>query len=70
MANNGFDISINLSSFTTDMTNENEVAASVAMSASDLNKILNDYDTLIDIFKNNKDNMSSEQIIAYLAQYE
>ena len=35
-----------------------------------INKILSDYDTLIDIFIANKDAMSSEEIIAYLKQYE
>ena len=36
----------------------------------DLNKIMSDYGTLIEVFKSNKDNMNSDKIIAYLAQYE
>ena len=48
----------------------NNIDASVSMNQTDLNKVLADYDTLIDIFIANKEAMSSEQIIAYLAQYE
>lgn len=46
------------------------ITASVSLSKTHLNKILSDYDTLIDIFIANKDAMSSETIIAYLEQYE
>ncbi len=60
----------NFSSFTADMSADNHIASKVKMATADLNKILDDYATLIDIFKKNKDNMSSAQIIAYLAQYE
>ena len=60
----------NLSTFNADMNADNGVDANVRMATADLNKILSDYSTLITIFKDNKDNMSSDQISAYLAQYE
>lgn len=60
----------NYNSFSTDMLKDNGVTASVSLSQTHLNKILSDYDTLIDIFIANKDAMSSEAIIAYLEQYE
>ncbi len=60
----------NYNSFSTDMLKDNGVTASVSLPQTHLNKILSDYDTLIDIFIANKDAMSSEAIIAYLEQYE
>ena len=60
----------NFNSFTKDIKDDNNITASVSMNQSDLNKVLADYDTLIDIFIRNKENMSSDQIIAYLARYE
>ena len=60
----------NYDSFSADMLKDNGVTASVSLSQTHLNKILSDYDTLIDIFIANKDAMSSETIIAYLEQYE
>ena len=60
----------NFNSFTKDIKDDNNIDASVSMNQTDLNKVLADYDTLIDIFIANKEAMSSEQIIAYLAQYE
>ena len=60
----------NFSSFTKDIKDDNNIDASVNMNQTDLNKVLADYDTLIDIFIANKEAMSSDQIIAYLAQYE
>ena len=60
----------NFNSFETDIKNDNKLDASVQLSKVYLNKILNDHDTLIDIFIQNKDNMSSEMIISYLEQYE
>ncbi len=60
----------NFNSFETDIKNDNKLDASVQLSKVYLNKILDDYDTLIDIFIQNKDNMSSEMIISYLEQYE
>lgn len=60
----------NFSDFPADMKKANNVTVSVNTEQAVLNKILADYDTLIDIFIRNKENMSSEQIIAYLEQYE
>lgn len=60
----------NYNSFSSDMLKDNGVTASVSLSQTHLNKILSDYDTLINIFIANKDAMSSETIIAYLEQYE
>lgn len=60
----------NLSSFTSDMKADNGIEARVIMAQADLNKIISDYGTLIEVFKSNKDNMNSDKIIAYLAQYE
>ena len=60
----------NFNSFETDIKNDNKLDASVQLSKIYLNKILDDYDTLIDVFIQNKDNMSSEMIISYLEQYE
>jgi len=60
----------NFNSFTTDFSKDNKMTVSVSLSSTYLNKILSDYDTLIDVFKTNKENMNSEQIIAYLSKYE
>ena len=60
----------NFNSFENDIKKYNKISASVQLSKIYLNKILDDYDTLIDIFIQNKDNMSSEMIISYLEQYE
>jgi len=60
----------NYNSFTSDISKDNKVSLSVSLKAIYLNKILADYDTLIDIFIANKDSMSSETIISYLEQYE
>jgi len=63
-------IDSNFTDYPADMLKDNGITSSVTMNQNDLNKVLADYDTLIDIFIQNKDNMSSEQIIAYLEQYE
>lgn len=60
----------NYNSFSADMLSDNGITASVSLSSNHLNKILDDYDTLIDVFITNKDAMTSEAIIAYLEQYE
>lgn len=60
----------NYNSFSADMLSDNGITASVSLSSNHLNKILDDYDTLIDVFITNKDAMSSDAIIAYLEQYE
>ena len=56
-----------LQSFTADILKDNSITASIALNQTYLNKILSDYDTLIDIFIKNKDVMSSETIASYLA---
>ena len=56
----------NFDSFTSDIKNDNGITASVVLAQTYLNKILSDYDTLIDIFIGNKDKMSSETISTYL----
>ncbi len=60
----------NYDSFSSDILKDNGINASVSLSTTYLNKILDDYDTLIDIFITNKNNMSSEAINNYLEQYE
>ena len=60
----------NYNSFESDISADNGIDASVIINQSYLTKILADYDTLIDIFIANKDNMSSADIIEYLNQYE
>lgn len=60
----------NFNSFSSDIFKDNGIKASVKLAKNHLNKILSDYDTLIDIFISNKDKMSSETIIAYLEEFE
>ena len=60
----------NYSSFANDIKKDNNITASVSLNTNHLNKILSDYDTLIDIFIVNKEKMSSEAIIAYLEAHE
>ncbi len=60
----------NYNSFTSDIKKDNNIDASVSLNQTHLNKILADYDTLIDIFIVNKESMSSETINEYLEQYE
>ncbi len=59
----------NFNSFEDDIENDNGIDASVLMPQATLTKILDDYDTLIPIFKDNKDKITSEIIINYLNQY-
>ena len=56
----------NMETFSGDILKDNGITASVSLNETYLNKILRDYDTLIDIFIENKDAMSSEAIAAYL----
>ncbi len=63
-------IDSNFTDYPANMLADNGITSSVIMNQNDLNKVLADYDTLIDIFIQNKDNMSSEEIITYLSQYE
>ena len=61
----------NFASFTSDVAKDNGgLALSVSLSTNYLNKILNDYDTLIDVFIENKENMSSQAINEYLGIVE
>lgn len=57
-------------SFSSDMLKDNNLDVSVSLSPTYLNKILDDNDTLIEIFIKNKDTVSSESIIAYLERCE
>ena len=57
----------NYESFSSDLLKDNGITASVSLNQTYLNKILDDYDTLIDVFIENKDAMSSETIASYLA---
>ena len=56
----------NYNSFAKDMKDDNNITASVALNQTYLNKILSDYDSLIDIFIENKEIMTSEEIIRKL----
>ena len=60
----------NYNSFVSDMKNDNNLTASVTLNSACLDKILSDYDTLIDLFILNKELMSSEAIIDYLKIFE
>jgi hypothetical protein len=60
----------NMCSFSSDMLKDNNLDVSVSLSPTYLNKILDDNDTLIEIFIKNKDTVSSESIIAYLERCE
>ena len=60
----------NLNDFSSDINTDNGLNSSVMMATNDLNKILDDHDNLIRVFESNKENMSSEKILAYLKQYE
>lgn len=60
----------NFDSFVEDVKEDNNFDLLVILAESHLNKILLDYDTLIDIFIVNKELMSSESIFNYLKQYE
>ncbi|MCQ2799673.1 MAG: hypothetical protein MJ228_02760 [Bacilli bacterium] len=59
----------NYSDFSTNFLDDNGFAASVTLPAAQLAKIRSDYNTLIPIFEQNKDAMSSELIIQYLNSF-
>ena len=63
-------IDSNFTSYPSDMLKDNGIDSSVTMSQADLTKLLNDYDNLIPIFEENKESMSSSDIISFLAQDE
>ena len=54
------------STFTADMLATNGVAAAVTVSSTNLAKLLDDYDTLIPVFIQNKDNITADSIVAYI----
>ncbi len=56
----------NFDSFETDISTTNSIAASVTLSATYIAKIEDDYDTLIDIFIDNKDDVNSAYIIDFI----
>lgn len=58
----------NYASFEADMLKDNNLSLSVALKNDYLQKILADYDTLIPLFIENKEKMSSEAIDEYLLQ--
>lgn len=60
----------NFNSYSNDVKAANDLTSTVTLNQNYLNKILADYDTYIDIFIQNKENMSSEKINTYLEQYE
>lgn len=64
------DIDTNFSDYPSDMKKNNGITSSVTLNNSLLNKIQSDYDTYIDIFIVNKENMSSDQIVQYLEAQE
>ena len=49
-----------------DVKEVNKVTISVLIDNDDVEKILNDYDTLIPIFEQNKDNITVEVILAFI----
>lgn len=64
------DVDTNFSDYPSDMKKANGIDSKVTLDQDLLNKILDDYDTYIDIFIQNKENMSSDEINEYLKQYE
>ena len=56
----------NYDTFVKDVKSTNNVEISVGVSNKDLIKILTDYDTLIPIFIENKDKVTSDLIIEYI----
>ena len=56
----------NYDTFIDDVEATNDVTVSVEVSDADLDKILEDYDTLIPIFIENKDKVTVDTIIAYI----
>lgn len=56
----------NFTDYTTDVKNDNGITSAVTLSDVYLDKILSDYDNLIDDFINNKKEMSSVEIKAFI----
>lgn len=64
------DVDTNFTDYPSDMKKANDIDSKVILDQALLDKILVDYDTYIDIFIQNKENMSSDEINEYLKQYE
>ena len=58
----------NYDTFIDDVEATNDVTVSVEVSDADLDKILEDYDTLIPIFIENKDKVTVDTIITYIGE--
>ena len=56
----------NLSDFANDFLDANGIEANVTLNSKVLEKIMNDYDTLIDAFKTNKELNKAEDIKAFI----
>ena len=57
-----------LSSFTTDVEAQNDVMVSIRVSNADIEKIMDDYDTLIPIFAENVEAITVDMILAYIGE--
>jgi hypothetical protein len=55
-----------LESFAEDVENTNDVAVSITVNGADINKIMEDYKTLIPAFAENKEAITPDMIIAYI----
>jgi hypothetical protein len=60
----------NFNTFAADFLADNQTVVSVALEEDSLNKILDDYDTYIDIFIENKELMDSNKILAFIHDTE
>ena len=60
----------NFNTFAADFLTDNQTVVSVALEEDSLNKILDDYDTYIDIFIENKELMDSNKILAFIHDTE
>ena len=58
----------NYSDYPSDMSHDNGITSTVTLNLAVLNKILADYDSLIDDFIDNKKEMSSAEIKAFVEQ--
>lgn len=56
----------NYNTFIADILADNQIVTTITMNNDDYEKILADYDTLIDVFIENKDKITSEYIATYL----
>lgn len=55
-----------MGTFVEDVADTNNVTVAISISSSDLTKLMDDYDTLIPIFAENKDAITADMIIAYI----